>query len=163
MTIETKMKNNEKKLTWERLTELFNYDPDTGEIIWKRVSHRERLEGKLAGTPHKNGYIQITVDGGRFLAHRLAWFYVYNCWPKDQIDHANRIKTDNRITNLREASNAENQQNQTAKGVRYHKGKYEPRITLDNKAIYLGLYKTEEEAFAVYQAAKRKYHPFCFV
>ena len=41
----------------------------------------------------------------------MAWAYVYGEWPQGAIDHINRVKTDNRIENLRVASYSLNAHN----------------------------------------------------
>ena len=58
--------------------------------------------GDIAGCLVKTGYRQIKIGNTAYLAHRLAWFYVYGEWP-EQLDHINRIKTDNRLDNIEEA------------------------------------------------------------
>ena len=71
----------------------------------------------------------ITVDGKRYRAHRLAWLYVYGAWPLGRLDHEDTDRQNNRIKNLRPASNAENlhnrgkQKNNTSgyKSVSWHK------------------------------------------
>ena len=86
------------------------YDPETGIFSWP-ASLKNQWAGQSAGTLEKKGYLQITVNGRRFKAHRLAWFYMTGQWPKHQIDHVNGAKADNRFRNLREATNAENKRN----------------------------------------------------
>ena len=87
----------------------------------------------------------------------------------NEIDHANRIKTDNRICNLREATRAENSRNKSIsikntvglKGVSKYEGRANPYrswIKVDYRSIYLGSFKTAEEAHQAYAAAAKKYH-----
>lgn len=98
-------------ITRERLVELLHYEPQTGRFIRKlRTSNRIKV-GDVAGCVNPEGYIQISLDGQSFLAHRLAWLYEHKEWPDDLIDHVNGDKKDNRITNLRQASNAQNMHN----------------------------------------------------
>ena len=92
------------------------------------------------------------------MAHRLAWLYVHGVWPKDQIDHINHVKTDNRMVNLREVTRSENQKNRTLNvgsksgvaGVRWRKqmGKWESNIRVNGKDLYLGCYASKEKAIA---------------
>lgn len=80
--------------------------------------------------------------------------------PKVQIDHVNGNKLDNRKDNLRICNCSQNQANISVhkrnkvgyKGVRFKAGKYEVNIWKD-KSIYLGRYKTLEEAAKVYDKA----------
>ena len=95
----------------QQLKEMLEYDPDTGIFTW-RVGHRK---GFTAGS--KTDYIRIVIirDYVRveYMAHRLAWLFTYARWPALglEIDHINRIKTDNRIVNLREVTHQVNMMN----------------------------------------------------
>src|SRR5262245_57168181 len=93
-----------------RLRELLKYIPETGDFYWKKP-RRGMVQGACAGTLINNGYIHIVIDGHAFKAHRLAWFYVNGVWPKQQIDHINGKRADNRICNLREAVQRQNSWN----------------------------------------------------
>lgn len=55
------------------------------------------------GSLDKDGYLIIKVKGKQFKAHRIVWLLNYGRFPKKEIDHINRKRTDNRIENLREA------------------------------------------------------------
>lgn len=153
-----------------RLKELLHYDPETGVFTWKQYRGHLAQEGFVAGRPNKAGHIQISVDGRRYMAHRLAWLYVYGDFPEDGIDHINRVKDDNRICNLRPATPVENGQNRPPsknnKSGRsdvifsnYHK-RWRARITIAGKRIHLGFFDTFEQAAAARTAAKAKYHTF---
>ena len=84
------------------MKDLLNYDPDTGDFTWKvSTSNRVRV-GQVAGTLRHDGYIRIKVNGKLYLAHRLAWFFVYGVWPVEFLDHIDQDKSNNRINNLRE-------------------------------------------------------------
>ena len=72
-----------------------------------------------------SGYIHLSVfkDGKRysFLGHQFAWFYTYKELPKC-IDHINRVKTDNRIINLRSVNKSQNAMNMNnVKGYSFSK------------------------------------------
>jgi len=106
----------------------------------------------------------IGIDGHTYYAHRLAWLYVHGRWPKDKIDHHNTDKLTNRFSNLREASNSQNQMNQRLsaantsgyKGV-YRKGdKYIAQLKKDGKHHYLGIHETPEAASAAYALAAKE-------
>lgn len=97
----------------KRLKELLVYNPYSGVFTW-RVSKGRSKRGVSAGTVSSGGYVQIKLDGKRYLAHRLAWLYMTGSWPEPEIDHINRVRNDNRFHNLREATK---QQNQTNKGL----------------------------------------------
>jgi len=158
-------------ITAERLREVLHYDPDTG-VFTRRVSVRGQSAGAVAGADSKSlGYVLIGVDKRRYLAHRLAWLYVHGVWPKGQIDHINGIRNDNRPANLREATIAQNRQNQT--GFRRNNasgylgvypdpqtGWYTAKIKINGKSHHIGSYRTAEEAHEAYRQEKIKLHPF---
>lgn len=92
-------------LTQARLKELFHYDKETGAFTHIKARRGVRV-GKILGCLANNGYLVIRADGKLYLAHRLAWMYVHGAFPPDQLDHINRMRTDNRLCNLRLATNA---------------------------------------------------------
>ena len=142
------------------------YSAEIGVFHWKKSLGKAR-KGNVAGTPTSKGYIAIGVAGQRFLAHRLAWFFVYGEMPPDQIDHGDGDKTNNRICNLRLASNSQNHANigpSTAstsgiKGVYWWKpgGKWKAQIQVDGLNHFLGYFKTKEEAARAYQKAAKQH------
>jgi hypothetical protein len=89
------------KLTAERLRERLRYDAETGAFT-RRVGSSNARAGDMAGSVHSTGYVRISIDGGKYTAHHLAWLYVHGVWPSDQIEHINGKRSDNRIANLRE-------------------------------------------------------------
>ena len=89
------------KLTAERLRERLHYDAGTG-VFTRRVGSGHARAGEMAGTVHSTGYVRISINGGTYTAHHLAWLYVHGVWPSDQIEHISRKRSDNRIANLRE-------------------------------------------------------------
>ena len=78
--------------------EYFDYNPDTGIMLWKKDKGRAKA-GDAAGTVNAGGYLTVCFLGKKILIHKLAWFYVYETWPS-HIYHVNKVKTDNRINNL---------------------------------------------------------------
>lgn len=145
-------------LTQNELKEQLNYNVETG-IFTRKVSVSPRVKvGGVAGGLNEYGYILIQVNKKDYRAHRLAWLYVYGVWPKGQIDLINGVKTDNRIGNLRDVTNRQNQQN-TYKhrngklvGATYHKHnkKWVSQIYINGKQINLGYFNTEQEAHEAY-------------
>lgn len=105
------------------LNESLSYDPTTGVFTWKvRPIHHFKsawsqkrwntvFAGTAAGSPHPRGYICIYVGGVSYKAHRLAWYITHGKPPQDQIDHIDGTTSNNKITNLREATYQENNSN----------------------------------------------------
>jgi hypothetical protein len=158
---------NRKELTNERLRELFDYDPRTGQFLCLK-QRGPMKKGAIAGYVNSDGYKAMMIDGRIYLAHRLAWFYVHGKWPVHMIDHINRVKTDNRIGNLRDVTNSQNLQNTKLKksnssgykGVTFNKKskKWCARITVNSKKIHLGYFYTREDAYAEYRFAAKQFH-----
>ena len=100
-----------KTLSAERLREMLDYDAETGIFVWRKDHGVNVKAGMEAGHVTNKGYRMISLDGFRSVSHRLAWLYVYGAFPSGEVDHINRVKTDNRLCNLREVTRSENQQN----------------------------------------------------
>lgn len=92
-------------ITTERLRHVLNYNPNTGEFHWRIDFGRWGTikAGTKAGARQGNGYLCIGIDNVTHSAHRLAWQHYHGEVPPNYIDHINRVKTDNRIVNLRPA------------------------------------------------------------
>ncbi|QDH46759.1 putative host cell division inhibitor Icd-like protein [Aeromonas phage LAh_9] len=102
-------------LTHEYLTEILDYNPDTGVFTWKVDNTNQTRKGDIAGNVTRNGYVDIGVLSGLVFAHILAWFYVTKEWPNKTIDHKNQVRHDNRFENLRLADYSQQQANTTRK------------------------------------------------
>jgi hypothetical protein len=104
-------------LTFEYLREALDYNEGTGEFTWARDRGRSIKAGTKAGTVAHNGYVNIGLktNGKKklYLAHRLAWFWMNGEWPDGEIDHINRNKADNRLSNLRVVTRSENELNKS--------------------------------------------------
>jgi hypothetical protein len=133
-------------ITQIELKRLLLYNPETGLFT-------KRNTGKVYNKPNKVGYIVITINYKTYLAHRLVWLYVYGKFPDKWIDHINRIKTDNRLINLRDVSPSENAKNGNVhkdnitqvRGVSFHKNRVSPyQARFNSKTI--GYFKTIEDA-----------------
>ena len=161
-------------ITQDELLKLLDYNPDTGVFTWK-VSTSNRVNvGDIVMSHHNKGYIRISINYIRYLAHRLAWLYVYGYIPFDQIDHIDGNKKNNAIANLREATAKENKQNIRKPqannasgflGVYFdtHRGKFMAAIRINCNSKNLGRFNTAEEAYAAYIKAKREIHKFCTI
>jgi hypothetical protein len=168
------------------LRECLDYDPTTGALTW-RVRPREHFRsdniwakintqwaGRTAGNLSNKGYLRIRVTfagvGWAVRAHRVAWALVTGAWPKNQIDHRNGIRDDNRLNNLREATASENQHNlaRSARntsgypGVYWdkNKGKWRAAIRLRRRHVGLGCFNDPARAYDAYLKEKARLHPF---
>ena len=157
-----------KELTQTWLKEVLHYDENSGEFRWKMDKGSRARAGGVAGNLNKiNGYIHIRLDGKLYKAHRLAWLYVHGKFPDNHTDHQNRCKIDNRISNLRDVTNAENQRNRSLNknstsgvtGVSWHSplNKWRANIKIDGKTNHLGYFTNKEDAIKCRQAANIKY------
>ena len=99
------------KLTQERLKEVLRYDAEGTGMFVRATRQRGCRVGEVVGSFDPFGYIKIGVDAKDYLAHRLAWLYVYGYMSENLIDHINRNPADNRISNLREVSQQCNMRN----------------------------------------------------
>ena len=165
-------------LSAEEVRRRLDYDPLSGQLTWKARSdiRPERLcktwnkshAGKVAGTPLKcehTSYIQVRLNDRHYLAHRLAWLWVYGEWPEEEIDHRDGDGANNRWENLRPASSSQNKQNTQRrrdnrsgfKGVSWiaEKSRFRAEIKIAGKARHLGYFRTAEAAHAAYSNAAR--------
>lgn len=158
-------------ITQSELKEIVSFYENTGQFTWiKNPKNGRKLIGTIAGNLHKSsGYWQIKINNIEYMAHRLAWLYVYGDFPKIHIDHINHDRADNRLKNLREVNHGENQQNlkdikRNTKsgllGVSVVYGRFQARIKASGIFKSLGTYDTAEEAHQAYLKAKRELHPF---
>lgn len=145
---------------------LFSYDPDTGAIYWI-AKGKGMIKKKAAGTLLHSGYLGICIGPKRWQAHRIAWALHYGKWPENQIDHINGIKTDNRICNLREATNSQNGKNlglskankSGVKGVSFetYTQRWKASIKVESKTISLGRFNSIEDAAIARKLAEQHY------
>ena len=148
-------------ITQCELKEVLDYNPDTGVFIWKKTVGNRAVIGSVAGHKNNNGYICIKINRKTYKAHRLAYLYMTGNFPENLIDHINHITDDNRWTNLRDATNSQNQFNKAKhknntsgyKGVSWdtRNKKWRAKIKCMNKTIHIGCYTTPQEAAEAYK------------
>lgn len=148
-------------LTQGKLKTLVTYCPDTGDLT-------RNLTGLDECVVNRDGYKVMWVNGKRLAAHKIAYIYMTGKYPPRgfEIDHANRNKLDNRWANLRLATKSQNGMNKGLRkdnvsghsGVRKTKhGTYSAQIKKDRIVIWLGTFKTKEEAIAARKEAELKH------
>lgn len=163
-------------ITLARLREVLAYEPQTGIFTWRVTMGSRAIVGAIAGCRKRlrsgKYRIEIEIDGRRYKAHRLAWFYVTGEWPSLQIDHEDGDSENNRFLNLRDVTNATNAQNRKTAGPRSttgllgvlrlrqgHRTYWQSKIMANGVSHYLGTFPTPEAAHAAYMVAKRQLHP----
>jgi len=160
------MKQYSTKVSLQEAAALLRYDPQTG-LLTHKVSGHKRSAGAVAGRLDTKGYVRVRLLGHEFKAHRLAWLLTYGAWPLAEIDHINGCPSDNRISNLRDVSAAENGWNRTKPmknsktgvlGVCKMHGKFVAQIGVRGRRIRVGAYDSVEAAATAYAAAKARLH-----
>lgn len=165
-----------QNLSVERVHELLDYNLETGQFVWK-VNRGQRVKlGDVAGfidASSGHPYRKIRIEGRDYQASRLAVVWMTGEWPKHEVDHKNRDTVDNRWANLRLATRNENQQNRAVrkdsstqiKGVTLcrsahgnHCEYYVAKIGVGGKRIWIGSFKTAEEARTAYILAAKLAH-----
>ena len=173
------------------LRTIFSYNPDTGELRWKPRTpdtfdsvegskytaesrcriFNSKFAGKLAGSVGACGYITVQLNGQHLKAHRIIFVMMTGEQPKDEIDHINHCRSDNRWSNLRDVSKRQNSLNQKrhstnstgVTGVSYLKNisKYVAYICKDNEQIRIGYYESLDDAAEARRLAEIEYgfHP----
>lgn len=151
-----------RMITQDRLKELLIYDPETGVFRW-RVK-RNGIKPIEAGHRTGKGYWRITVEHRRYLRGPLAWFYMTGEWPNPEVDHRDRNRSNDRWSNLRLGTRAQQMMNGSYRsksgfrGVNRNYNRWQARIRTDGIARYLGSFATPEEAHAAYVKAAAESH-----
>lgn len=163
----------------EELHTLFRYDAESGLLFYRErplsafngsVKTWERFNSTLAGkaTQQKarSGYLKIVyrhADGQlqTLMNHRIIWKMAYGVDAYPVIDHIDRNKTNNRLSNLRQVTHRENCLNHS----RIHasnpcvyaepSGRYKAQISSYGRSLYLGMFDSREEASRAAEAARK--------
>lgn len=171
------MKRSPSPRTMRRLIE---YCPSKGSFVWLKrprwmfSSNRSCSvwNARFPGNPAlavrmSNGYLGGTILWAHQYAHRAAWAIYHDAWPPEQIDHIDGNRANNRISNLRIVSNAENSRNRQiysnntsgcpGVGLDRYGRRWRARIKVDYREIHLGTFDTMEEAIAARLSAERSF------
>ena len=146
---------------------LFDYNEETGDLIWKLPSYLKQRKGEAVGFINEKGYKEVCLNHRRYRIHRLVYFMHYGDVP-DILDHINNDRTDNRIENLRPADSSQNSYNRKLvgsnksgiKGVYWskHNNKWRGQIKVRGKKLHIGYFDTLEEAAVIMKPAREKLH-----
>jgi HNH endonuclease len=153
-------------LTAKRLRRLLHYNEKTGEFTWLKSQGRVKAGARAGCFCDSDGTWRIGVAGRLYKRARLAVLWNTGEWPRQEVVHRNGDPADDRWCNLREATHSQMvanrgvQRNNTTgfKGVSPSKNGFMAKIKKDGKSIYLGYYRTPEEAHAAYCAMARRLH-----
>jgi len=175
---------NRELPTIEMLHKLLICDAEAGKLFWRvrpsysfaegrygqksiAKSWNKKHAGKKAFDVLTDGYLAGAIYGNSHKAHRIIYAMHYGEWPKDEIDHINHNKIDNRIVNLRIATRTENNKNQTIRtdnksgfcGVYWREAhnKWYAQIRHEGKNIYLGGFDKKSDAVAVREKANVRF------
>lgn len=127
-------KHKESLISQEELRKRFRYCQD-GRL---ERFQRSKNSFKEVGYMCSDGHLAVQINNHFYYVHRLIFFYHHGYFP-EQVDHINRIKTDNRIENLRACTHSENILNRSkldsAKSFssKYRGVSWEPGKTKDSK------------------------------
>lgn len=158
-------------ITSDIIKEYFDYSQD-GYLVWKKRTSNRINVGDRSGVVNTLGYRVIRLKTKLYLEHILIWCYHNNEYPDCQIDHINRIRTDNRIENLRLAHNNQRDQLQNTnmfkhntsgfKGVSWCKARnnWECYITVNGKRKNLGRFVDINDAIITRKKAENIYWKF---
>ena len=146
------------------LHDLFSYD---GVGLYRKKAFPNSPAGSRAHKINKKGYVGFRVCGRAYGEHRLVWMFHNGVMPS-MIDHINGNRNDNRIENLRVATNSENicnsklARNNTSgiKGVTWAKDRqqWRVRITHANKPEWVGSFASFEQACSVANMVRIEKH-----
>jgi hypothetical protein len=151
----------------DRLREMFRYDRESGVLFWIACRSNAHKNGDTVGAIDTKGRLRAEINGKSYAVHHIIWAMETGCWPSEQIDHHDQNKLNNRMSNLREATNAQNSCNRVNgknstgfKGVSFHKrqGKYNARIMKDGVSISLGSFDDPQYAAHEYNKAAIQMH-----
>lgn len=161
------MKAIEPKFSIGDVRAHFRYEAATGHLFWLKTLSRRAMAGARAGSG-SHGYISVGFRGKQIPAHVIIWFLHTGVWPGKEIDHINGDRSDNRIENLRLATDSEQQCNRRmdrrnssgVKGVYWNKkaGKWQAYITKHGRITYLGIYNSIDDAKAARARAEERLH-----
>lgn len=149
--------------------ELFNYDPETGILTWAVDRSNKVKAGMEAGCVGGKGYLVLGCNGKTYQTSNIIWLWWYGEWPKNQVDHIDRSKMNNRIKNLRDLTSLENMQNHAhsrsdstigVRGVSRNKSGFVARLMVAGVRRNLGTYSTVVEAEQAYERARAESCPY---
>lgn len=156
--------NRDPRVTANRVRELFHFCPESGVLTRRIAAAPNAPEGAIAGRLNTAGHLVVCVHARMYMVHRVAWLWMTGEWPTFEIDHINQNKSDNRWSNLREATRSQNlinrghrRKHQLPRGVSKAGGRYQAQIRVAGTFRHLGMFGCPTAAhFAWVKAAKAR-------
>jgi len=152
-------------ITQQQALDTFEYRE--GKLYWKYVKSIRIKAGEEAGRTDGQGYRTVRFNYKMYRTHHLIYLMFHGVLPKI-IDHINGNRLDNRIENLRIATESQNNCNKVrqinntsgSKNVKWHERikKYEVSVQINKERKYIGVFEDLELADLVAQMAREKYH-----
>lgn len=173
-------------ITPEYLRECLSYEAEAGQLTWlrrpeahfhagnKSPQHQAAIwNAKFSGKRAfcnlgSHGYLTGALSGKRMTAHRVAWAISHGAWPDGEIDHLNGDRTDNRLTNMRVVSRAENARNLKVssgemRGVYWYgpTARWVAKIHHKGRMLHLGYFADRADAISARRHSERElgFHP----
>jgi len=153
------------ELTKEYLCELFDYNSETGDLIWKVPRGQGTEPGDIVKCKRTGGYLVAVINGKQHAAHRIIWVMMHGYWPRE-IDHINGITDDNRLENLRDVTSQENARNMAMRsdntsgvcGVTFVKrvNKWKAQININGENKYIGYFDNLDKAAEAVAKVRRE-------
>lgn len=129
-----------------RLAELLDYNPESGELLWRDGSSAYRMRvTQNPRTGHKYTWVSVYFEGTTYVASRLIWKLMTGEDPGTLvIDHIDRDSSNNRWSNLRATTLAVNAQNKEFN--------LQARYTPYGERLPAGIYYVERDRNVPYKA-----------
>lgn len=171
MNIKPKRMNNRlrnlpsNETLFNEANRIYQYDLINGGLTWKSFknpNHQGKAKlGEQVGGNDGHGYKMCMLLGHKFKVHQIVWLLNHNQLPDMPIDHKDRNKENNKIENLRLASDQQNIFNQSSNakefsGVTKVKNRYVARLQINGKKIFLGSFTDKKEAASAYKKASKE-------
>lgn len=138
-------------MTKDELLKMYSVDVNSGRLF-RRNGSGGMASGSEAGWLGSHGYVYVTIARRKYRRARLIYLAHHGLWPEHNIDHIDRNRTNDSISNLRDCTTTENNRN---KGLRVDNSsgcagvswvKRESRWVAKLGAETIGYFRTLEEA-----------------
>lgn len=147
---------------------IYAYDKEYGELVWREATNKAHpgrcVIGSYVGGDDGHGYKMCMLLGHKFKVHQIVWLINTREFPPMPLDHIDGNKRNNKIENLRLASDLMNMQNLSK--VKHDLGgvqksrrgpRFTSKITFNRAVHHLGSFDTPEEAREAYIQASRSF------